>query len=739
MNAFCGNNNVYQEGAKVLKDLVEQNVFVLNAADVQVLVDARGDGVPRIVHWGAPLGLTTAAELAAFADASVPQIASNSVDTQIPFSILPDASRGWAGAPGIEGHRSGYDFALQLTLRSAAVVDAEDARVSTRLGIELADDELQIGVRIDIDALTSGMFRLRASVKNAGATPYTVDALRLGFPVPPRAEEVLDFAGRHMRESQAQRHALTVGTHAREGRRGRTGHDASLLYAVGTPGFGFRHGDVWAVQTAWSGNHRTFAERQTNGRTILGGEEILLPGEIVLAAGEAYESPWIYASYGTGIDAVGARFHAHLRARERARTSPRPVVLNTWEAVYFDHDPAAIFALAEKAASVGVERFVLDDGWFVGRRSKQSGLGDWTVDETVWPEGLLPLAQHVRALGMEFGLWFEPEMINPNSDAARAHPEWIMAPAHRQPPTSRYQQVLDLQNPEAFAHVRDAITSLVRELDLAFIKWDHNRDLIDAAHAGRAGVHGQTAAFYRLLDELHAEFPDLEIESCSSGGARADLEVLERADRIWASDCIDAHERQRIDLWSSVTVPPELLGSHIGSDIAHATRRRHRLSYRAMTALMSNLGIEWDLRDASESDLAELQGWVEYYKSVRPLLHSGVVVRGDHADPALSIRGVVAADKSEALFSVAAMATSVGAPPGPVLLPGLDPDARYSVAPAVAAEGTMQYNEHPLPAWWTGGLTTTGAALGHAGVQLPALAPDNALLIRVARIAEEAH
>lgn len=721
----------------MLKDLVESNVFVLNAADVQVIVDARTDMVPRIVHWGAPLGLASTSDLEAFADATVPQIASNSVDTTVPFSILPDASRGWAGAPGIEGHRAGADFAIQLTLRRADMAPSDDPRVSSRLRIVLGDADLELDVVILIDALTSGLFRLRASITNSAAMPYTVDALRLGLPVPSRAEEILDFAGRHMREAQAQRHSLTVGTHAREGRRGRTGHDASLLYAVGTPGFGFRHGEVWAVQTAWSGNHRTFVERQTNGRTVLGGEEILLAGEMVLAAGDTYESPWVYASHGSGIDAVGSRFHAHLRARARARTTPRPVVLNTWEAVYFDHNPAALFALAEKAAAVGVERFVLDDGWFVGRRSKQAGLGDWTVDRTVWPEGLGPLAEHVRGLGMEFGLWFEPEMINPNSDAARAHPEWIMSPAHRQPPTSRYQQVLDLQNPEAFAHVRDAIARLVRELDLAFIKWDHNRDLIDAAHEGRAGVHGQTVALYRLLDELHAEFPDLEIESCSSGGARADLEVLERADRIWASDCIDAHERQRIDLWSSVTVPPELLGSHIGSDIAHATRRRHRLSYRAMTALMSNLGIEWDLREASESDLEELKGWVDYYKSVRSLLHTGTVVRGDHPDPALTIRGVVAEDLSEGLFSVAAVATSVGAPPGAVILPGLDVSARYAVSPATAAEGTMQYNEHSLPSWWASGLTTTGAALAVAGIQLPALAPDNAVLIRATRIAEE--
>lgn len=716
----------------------ETRVFVLDGDDVQVIVDARTTAIPQIVHWGAPLGFSTVADRVAFADAAVPQIASNSIDTPVPFSIIPDASRGWVGAPGIEGHRAGRDFALQLSLRDVTLTNGEDPRVAACLITALLDEVLEIGVELKLEVLHSGLIRSRLRVQNHG-DDYTLDAARLGFPVPRRATEVLDFAGRHMREAQAQRHALTVGTHAREGRHGRTGHDASLFYAAGTAGFGFRSGEVWAIQTAWSGNHRSFIERQTNGRTIIGGEESLLPGEVLLSSGETYESPWIYGSYAQGIDRAGARFHTHLRARARNRSTRRPVVLNTWEAVYFDHQPDAVFALAEKAAGVGVERFVLDDGWFRGRRDKTAGLGDWMVDRTVWPEGLRPLAEHVRGLGMEFGLWFEPEMINPDSDAARAHPEWIMAPGHRQPPTSRYQQVLDLNNPDAYVHVREAIAALVRELDLAFIKWDHNRDLTDAAHpgAGRAGVHDQTLAFYRLLDDLHSEFPDLEIESCSSGGARADLEALERTDRIWASDCIDAHERQRIDLWTSVTVPPELLGSHIGSPVAHATGRRHTLPYRAVTALMSNLGIEWDLRDADETELEELREWVSLYKEVRPLLHTGTVVRSDHPDPALSIRGTVSKDLSDAIFSIAAVSTGVGTPPGQVTLPGLDPEGIYEVTSMAPADTTVKYNGHPIPTWWQSGVRTTGSALIRAGLQLPALAPDSAVLVRATQVLRE--
>lgn len=298
----------------------ETRVFVLDGDDVQVMVDARSAEIPRIVHWGAPLGLRTQAERVAFADASVPQIASNSIDTPVPFSIIPDASRGWVGAPGIEGHRAGHDFALQLSLRHVTRTDDGDPRVAACLTMDLFDNVLEIGVELKLEVLRSGLIRSRLRLRNHGDDDYTLDAARVGFPIPRRATEVLDFAGRHMREAQAQRHALTVGTHAREGRHGRTGHDASLFYAAGTAGFGFRHGEVWAIQTAWSGNHRSFIERQTNGRTIIGGAESLLSGEVLLAKGEAYESPWIYGSYAQGIDRAGARFHAHLRARTRNRS-----------------------------------------------------------------------------------------------------------------------------------------------------------------------------------------------------------------------------------------------------------------------------------------------------------------------------------------------------------------------------------------------------------------------------------
>ena len=200
----------------------------------------------------------------------------------------------------------------------------------------------------------------------------------------------------------------------------------SGLRASGSPS-----GEIWAVHVAWSGNHTHYAERLSTGEQVIGGGELLLPGEVVLAQGESYASPWVYGSYGTGLDEVARRFHRYLRSRRQHPSSDRPVTLNVWEAVYFDHDLERLVELAEVAAEIGVERYVLDDGWFGARRHDRAGLGDWTVSTDVWPDGLHPLVDKVTGLGMQFGLWFEPEMINLDSDAARAHPEWVMATGQR--------------------------------------------------------------------------------------------------------------------------------------------------------------------------------------------------------------------------------------------------------------------------------------------------------------------
>ncbi|MGH3704118.1 MAG: alpha-galactosidase, partial [Agromyces sp.] len=414
--------------------------------------------------------------------------------------------------------------------------------------------------------------------------------------------------------------------------------------------------------------------------------------------------------------------------------SPRPVTLNTWEAVYFDHDVDTLVELADRAAELGIERFVLDDGWFGARRNDRAGLGDWTVSSEVWPDGLHPLVDRVRGHGMQFGLWFEPEMVNMDSDLARAHPEWIMATGARLPVESRHQQVLNLGIPEAYAYVRDAMCAILDEYDIAYIKWDHNRDLVDAGTqaTGRPGVHEQTLAFYRLVDELKSRYPELEIESCSSGGGRVDLGAIDRTDRIWVSDNNDPIDRQQANRWTTQLVPLELMGAHIASGASHITNRLHALSFRAITALFGHLGVEWDLRTADPAELAELEEWIRLHKANRELLHGGDLVRLDHPDRTLSVNGVVAADGSAALFAYVSLARSSVASPGRIRLPGLVPAAVYRVEPVLI--GGVPHGADRAPWWEAGPLELNGAALASIGVVMPTLRPEQAVLLRVERV-----
>ena len=745
-------------------------VVILRAAGVSVVIDLTDSRLPSIAHWGADLGEITAGEAESFVGAGTMPVGPNQVDTPVRLSILPEHWTGWMGRPGISGSRGGRDWSPRFTTVAARVEDeavpvgdtvALVARGAASVEVEAVDEEAGLAVVIRIELTDAGLLRARATLTNEGPELYDLQDLVLALPVPSVANEIADFGGRWGRERTPQRRLLTVGTHLREGRKGRTGADAATLLQLGTPGFSFAEGEVWGVHTAWSGNHTYYAELLSTGQQVVGGGELLLPGEVRLAAGRSYTSPWLYGSYGRGLDEVARRFHRFLRARPQHPSPERPVTLNVWEAVYFDHDLERLLDLAERAAALGVERYVLDDGWFGARRDDQAGLGDWTVSADVWPDGLHPLVDRVRELGMQFGLWFEPEMVNLDSDVARSHPEWVMATDGRLPVESRHQQVINLGIPECYAYIRDAILAILDEYDISYLKWDHNRDLVDAgtSPSGRPGVHEQTLAFYRLVDEIKAAQPTLEIESCSSGGARVDLGVLERTERVWVSDCIDPLERQSIHRWTTQLIPPEMMGAHIASGRSHTTGRVHDLSFRAATAVFGHLGIEWDLAGAGEAELAELAEWVSFFKANRSLLLGGDLFRIDHPDPSVVAHGVVAPDGERAIYSYALVSGSAVLSPGRLRLPGLDPVRRYHVAPVQV--GRPASGLRP-PSWWSAGplvprprdsdaahqdvdrsrpvdadgngMVARGAVLAKAGLMAPLIDPEQAVLILVEAI-----
>ncbi len=706
--------------------------LALTVGRLSVVVDVSA-GVPRVLHWGPPVP-TLASDTGFLQALPQSQSGADGLSGSAFPAVLPEQSAGWVGTPGLEGHRDGVAFSSHFACNGYELTERAGGQALIVGGVDEAGG---LAMSTTLELLPAGLLRMRAGVTNTAADGgYTVDSMRLVLPVPAEAQELLDFAGRHLHERSPQRRPFLVGTHLREGRRGRTGSDATVLLAAGNPGFGYRSGEVWAVHTAWSGNHATFAELGLAGVRLLGGGEVLLPGEIILDPGETYTTPWLYAAYGEGLDEIAAAFHRHLRGRASHPSSPRPVVLNTWEAVYFDHDLDSLSELAERGAKAGVERFVLDDGWFLGRRDDHAGLGDWQVDPQVWPNGLAPLVDAVRALGMQFGLWFEPEMVNEDSDVARAHPEWILAPGERLPLRGRHQQVLNLTIDAAFKHVLESMSALISEYGIDYVKWDHNRDLVEAGdrNTGAPRVHEQTLAVYALMDELRRRHPSLEIESCSSGGGRVDLEVLERTDRVWASDCIDALERQQIQRGTGLLLPPELVGAHVGAPTAHTTHRTHTLAFRAATALFGHFGIEWDLRDASTAELDELAAWVALYKRERELIHTGTAVHSDYPDDVYWAHGYVSPRRDRAIFALVALATSAVAPPGRIRLSGLDPDATYRIEPIELSGSALTQTASGPPSWWTDPMTASGGVLGAIGLQAPMLYPEQALLFRLVAV-----
>lgn len=764
------------------------------AGGTSVVLQTPNAQAPEVLHWGSDLGDLTVMGAHGLSRASEEPYDGNAPNDPLQVGVIPLSSTGWMGRPGLVGHRSGGRAWAPHLKATKIEVDLDNLHVaghavtpsstttpilpavahrdqsgtglaaphiqsrgsgapdplargqlaqggSGRVVYTLEDSDAGLVVELDIELFPVGLLRIRATVHNVAEDGFDLDELSIALPLPLQAREILDFSGRWGREREPLRFPVELGCHLHEGRHGRTGFDAPMMMYCGVPGFDFAHGEVWGLHVAHSGNHRTWVERLNNGRQVIGGGELLLPGEITLAPAQSYTTPWIYAQHADGLDAAAQRLHSWERTLPAHPDTTRPVTLNVWEAVYFNHDLHTLKSLAERAARIGVERYVVDDGWFLHRRDDTAGLGDWEVDPEVWPDGLDPLIEHVRSLGMEFGIWVEPEMVNPDSDLVRAHPEWIMRAGSHTPLAWRNQQVLDLAIPEAWDYVHAKLAALLREYDISYFKWDHNRDLIDAGDAlasGRAAVHDQTLACYRLMDTLRAEFPGLEIESCSSGGGRVDLEMLTHVQRFWLSDCIDPHERQHIMRWSEQLIAPEYMGTHVASERSHTTGRLSDLNFRLGTALWGHLGFEWDLLPLSEEELDALSEWISFYKNNRNLLLDGELVRRDVADGSLWLHGIVAHDRSRALYQLACLERSPMSPRGRFALPGLNPDALYRVRPRLVGGGPAGL---VLPPWADEGgkgVEMTGRALAEFGVHSPLLYPDQVLVIEATRVIDGA-
>lgn len=322
-------------------------------------------------------------------------------------------------------------------------------------------------------------------------------------------------------------------------------------------------------------------------------------------------------------------------------------------------------------------------------------------------------------------------MINPDSDLFRAHPDWLLAVPGYHQPTGRNQYALDLQNPAVFAYLLERLDDLLSRYDISYLKWDMNREIVQPGHDSKAAITGQTQAVYRLFDEIRTRHPLVEIESCASGGGRIDFEVLKRTHRFWTSDNNDALERQQIQRGMSYFFPPEVMGSHIGSAHCHSTARSHSIAFRGLTALFGHMGVELDPVKESAEEQAGFAHFIALHKQLRPLLHSGKVVRIDHHDPAMMINGVIAADQTEAVFLISQLTMPTYSLSGSLRLPGLQADKNYCLTvlekPARFDGGVMKTQ----PQWLTQHETIlSGEWLAKIGIALPVMDPESAVLLQ---------
>ncbi|MGP4011801.1 alpha-galactosidase [Streptomyces sp. 4N124] len=488
--------------------------------------------------------------------------------------------------------------------------------------------------------------------------------------------------GRWAAESRLVRSDLTYGEKVIGSRRGHTGHQHLPWVALDADATEER-GEVYGCALGWSGSWRIAVAQLADARVqITGGAGYDDSGLLRLAAGESFTTPvfaglWSDAGYGGASRA----WHAYQRTYVIPDAGEdRPVLFNSWEATEFEISEEQQRALARRAAGMGVELFVVDDGWFGARTSDRAGLGDWTPNPDRFPGGLKPLADHVHGLGMQFGIWVEPEMVNPDSDLYRAHPEWVQHQIGRKRTEFRNQLVLNLARDDVQEYLWEQLDTLLSSAPIDYVKWDFNRCFTDAGWPGEAYPQrlwvDHVRALYGLLDRLRDAHPGVAFESCSGGGGRIDLGIMSRTDQVWTSDNTDPLDRLAIQHGFSQIHPARVMAAWVtDSPNVQLNGRVSSLRFRFVSAMAGVLGVGGDLTEWTDDELAEARNWVGLYKEIRPLVQRGDVYRLRPPQGGLSAVQYVLGDETVVLAWLEAQ--RYGEPVPVVRLRGLDPTASY--------------------------------------------------------------
>jgi alpha-galactosidase len=704
---------------------VKKEFFRIDGDQSTMVLVSVASSLPAVMFWGDRIA--DDADVSMLFDALDQPLPHGGLDVAERITWLPEAGRGFTDSPGLVLRRDAH---LLYTQFEGLCATRRPSGWSFRLRDEQA--RLEISLEISIDE-SSDVLSAHVGIYNNGSDAISVDhCATMTLPIPRQLTERISIEGRWAAEFLPNRETIGRASWIQESRVGRTSHHAYPAITFAEPGTNAMIGEAWSAALAWSGNHRVLSQHCRLGGHQCQVSELLLPGEVTLESGGYYRTPNLYlARTDSGLRNLALRWHRFVRNRIVARGSvrrSRQVHFNTWEALYFQHTDERLRRLVDAAVIVGVERFILDDGWFVGRHNDSAGLGDWTPCPVRYPNGLAPIAQYCADKGMQFGLWVEPESVNANSELFRAHPDWILGDVAQ--PLGRNQFVLDFGREDVRDHLFKVLSSLLQSAPIAFIKWDMNRDMTNSSNlAGRAGARAHVLGLYELMDRLRDAFPGLEIETCASGGARADLGILERSDRVWVSDCNDPIERQRSQQGFLSYLPPELMGVHVGDSPSHTTSRSVSMRSRILNAMFGHFGIELDLTKIDPKELQLLREGVVLYKRHRDWIHSGDVSAIDAPDVAISAFLAVAQDKNRALVTAMMRERSRDALVAPLRISGLKTDARYSLRLLPLWSTDLRLSKSVSRFHQGQTLTLRGHELASAGIVLPPLAVGEGCVI----------
>jgi alpha-galactosidase len=689
-----------------------RRLWLLTGPSTCYAVRLAADDAVRHVHWGGPITLDQAAELADRYE-QTPNPAASSFEHGPGAEELP-----------VEGGARFGPAALQVRFADgtrAVEWRHTDARIDGgHLRIDLADRHYPLAVALHY-RLAGDVVERWTEVTNHGPAPIEVLRCDSAAWTVPGAERhrLSHLVGAWNSEFRLRRADLPVAETVLTSRRGLTSHHANPWVAIDDGTAGEDHGEVFSAALAWSGSWRITVHRDPAGRTGFAGGFGHEGLSWSLAPGETLRTPVFAGVHSTtGFGGASRAWHGYVRDEILPHPQElRPVLYNSWEATGFDVDEAGQLALAARAANLGAELFVMDDGWFGARTSERAGLGDWAPNPHRFPRGLAPLVAEVRRLGMRFGLWLEPEMVNPDSDLYRAHPDWVLHMAHRRRTEMRHQLVLNLARPDVAAWTYQWLDALVGDLAIDFLKWDANRPFTEAGWPGHADpdrVHlAHTRGVYEIMDRLRAEHPGLRIESCAGGGGRADLGILGRTDQVWPSDNTDPVDRIAIQHGFGQIFPARVLGAWVTDNPNATTARETPLRFRFHVAMAGVLGLGGDLTTWSAEELKEAAGLVAAYKRVRPVVQHGTAYRLRGTGTLTGVHYVLGDDQ---VILAWCPTRPYGHTPGPLRLTAVAADADYRDLDT--------------------GITYSGAALRYTGLPLDLPAGDHAsALVRLQKIA----